>query len=115
MAPQKRTMVPRLKALARLIEDTFPDLVTELKRVSFSTDRHYFLAGTHTQLRSPGRGREGNKLIVRRRDTGRVVYTHNAAETYRCNQEVVDWIAAEQRRRASPESTAADQEVARGL
>lgn len=92
-------MVPRLKTLARLIETTFPDLVATVKRTRVSTDRP--IPGT--RLRHIGQGRYGNKLTVRRRDTGETVYSHNAAETYRCNQEVVNWIAAEQRRRAREE------------
>ena len=52
-----------------------------------NTDRH--IPGT--RLRHPGKGRYGNKLIVRDR-TGCIVFEHNTADTYRYNQEVVDWI-----------------------
>lgn len=110
-----------LKQLARLIEAAFPDLVAtaEPGRGYCNTDRD--IPGT--RLRRPGKGRTGTLLTVRRRlpktCSGRshdyrlgescsycgerrdgIVFQHNAAETYRRNQDVVDWIAAERNRRA---------------
>lgn len=93
-------MTPRLKTLAQQIEKEFPDLTATLEQGYCNTDRH--IPGT--RLRHIGKGRYGNKLVVRRRDTGEPVYTHNAAETYRNNGEVVWWIESERRRRASGSS-----------
>lgn len=76
----------RLKSLARMIEVL--GYRTVLRRVRESTDRH--IRGT--RMRHPGKGREGNKLEVYDRETGELVFEHNAAQTYRCNQEVMDWI-----------------------
>jgi hypothetical protein len=76
-----------------------------------STDTH--IAGT--RFRRPGQGRHGYRLFVYRHADGdptfrtlnargswpregeHVVLDHNAAETYRCNQEVEDWLARELR------------------
>lgn len=44
-----------------------------------------------TRLRHPGKGRTGNRLIVLDRRLN-VVLDHNAAETYRHNGEVVEWM-----------------------
>jgi hypothetical protein len=46
-----------------------------------------------TRLRHPGKGRYGNKLVVRKGDA--IVFKHNAAETYRHNEEVERWLADE--------------------
>ncbi len=44
-----------------------------------------------TRLRHPGKGRWGNKLIVKT-PKGAIAFEHNAAETYRMNYEVELWI-----------------------
>ena len=44
-----------------------------------------------TRLRRPGKGRRGNRIIVRDL-AGKIVLDHNAAETYRYNGEVERWI-----------------------
>jgi hypothetical protein len=41
-----------------------------------------------------GKGRIGNRLIVRDKLLGTKVLDHNAAETYRHNGEVVEWMKA---------------------
>lgn len=54
------------------------------------------------RLRSPGKGRTGNRLLVYPLHKGerdglgrfRPVLDHNAAETYRSNDEVERWLAA---------------------
>jgi hypothetical protein len=97
-----RDRVPSLKKLAAEIEKRFPDLVVEFYPASHplggyaSTDRD--IPGT--RLRHPGKGRKGSLLVVRKKSapselgggTGSVVFRHNAAETYRHNGDVVDWI-----------------------
>jgi hypothetical protein len=42
-----------------------------------------------TRLRHPGKGRNGNRLIVKDRKTGKIVLDHNGAETYRTNDEAL--------------------------
>ena len=111
---------PRLKALARQIEEEFPDLraVAEPGGGYCNTDRN--IPGT--RLRHPGKGRRGTLLTVWSRDVwphdtvpmtrDRIYYQHNAAETYRNNEDVIDWIAAEKRRRglAAPPAPPAEDE-----
>jgi len=46
------------------------------------------------RLRWPGKGRYGNRLIVRDEATQLVLLDHNAAETYRSNDEVESWLAS---------------------
>jgi hypothetical protein len=41
-----------------------------------------------------GKGRTGNHLIVRDKD-GNLLLSHNAAETYRHNAEVVEWMRSQ--------------------
>lgn len=45
------------------------------------------------RLRILGKGRYGNRLIVR--NNGKVVLDHNSAETYRKNVEVEIWVREE--------------------
>jgi hypothetical protein len=78
----------RLATIAKEINEVTPYTAT-IQRGYSSTDRpkpkgcRY---KTHV-----GKGRWGNQLIVRD-ETGRVVLDHNAAETYRCNEEVEEWL-----------------------
>lgn len=77
---------PRLKQLAAEIEKKFPELRARIERGFCNTDRKI------GRLRWPGKGRHGNRLIVVDRKSGKVVFDHNAAETYRANSDVVRWI-----------------------
>jgi hypothetical protein len=43
------------------------------------------------RLRWPGKGREGNRIIVCNADSKKVL-DHNSAETYRQNSEVETWL-----------------------
>jgi hypothetical protein len=79
-------MTPRLKQLAATIQAS-GRFTTKIERGYCNTDRK--IAGT--RLRHPGKGREGTRLIVYDRK-GKVVLDHNAAETYRCNADVVYWM-----------------------
>jgi hypothetical protein len=114
---------PSLKALAAKIEKEWPDLVAIVYPARHPlggfccTDRK--IPGT--RLRHPGKGRRGSRLIVSWRpghgpschgsnvhlfgvgrntcsscgwDRYRAILDHNAAETYRTNQDVVNWIAS---------------------
>lgn len=74
----------RLASLAKFINDRLPGYVAKIEPGYCNTDRKV------GRLRIPGRGRNGNKLVVRK--NGEVVFDHNAAETYRKNSEVVNWI-----------------------
>lgn len=77
-------MAPRIKTLAERIRAA--GYVAEVSKTSESTDRH--IPGT--RLRHEGKGRRGNLLTVRK--DGKVVFVHNSAETYRCNEEIVWWM-----------------------
>jgi hypothetical protein len=58
----------------------------EVERSFTSTDRQ--IPGT--RLRHVGKGRSGNRLIVR--DLGAEVLRHDSSGTYRQNSEVVWWL-----------------------
>jgi len=79
-------MARRLATIAKEINEVTPYTAT-IVRGYCNTDRK--IAGT--RLRWPGKGREGNRLIVRD-EGGNVVLDHNAAETYRMNSEVEEWL-----------------------
>jgi hypothetical protein len=82
----------RIAFLADYINRNLP-YTAEVVRGYCNTDRH--ISGT--RLRSPGKGRWGNRLIVR--DWGGcVVFDHNSAETYRTNSEIVDWIKKQEKK-----------------
>ena len=81
-------MAKKLKTLANIINHYTDKYRAYIEEGYFNTDRK--IPGT--RLRSPGKGRYGNKLVVFDTKTGNVVFTHNAAETYRMNYEVEDWI-----------------------
>lgn len=90
------TRAPRLHQLAEMINRDFPELEAVIERGYCNTDRKP--RGCRYITRK-GKGRTGNELIVySRRETnpsgiGRLqIFRHNAAETYRRNSEVVDWI-----------------------
>lgn len=90
---EAKARTPRLAELARQIEAEFQELETRIEKGYCNTDRK--IPGT--RLRRPGKGRRGNRLIVFMRGTDRfwrenVVLDHNAAETYRCNDDVVRWM-----------------------
>ena len=83
----------RLKDLAEEINRRFPKMVATVEEGYCNTDRR--LAGT--RLIHRGKGRTGNRLIVRWRHLSTIdprskIFDHNAAETYRRNSEVEDWI-----------------------
>ena len=73
---------PRLDALAKAINEKVPGVAAAIEKGFCNTDRK--IAGT--RLRSPGKGRTGNRLKVY--DTQqKVIIDHNSAETYRTNDE----------------------------
>lgn len=83
----------RLKQIVNEINANYPLLVARIEEGHCNTDRK--IKGT--RLRHPGRGRTGNRIIVRWRhlgtlDPGSVVLDHNSAETYRHNGEVEQWL-----------------------
>jgi predicted Zn-ribbon and HTH transcriptional regulator len=75
----------RLATIAREINEDIPGFTATIERGYCNTDRKM------GRLRWPGKGREGNRLIVRN-EAGKVVLDHNAAETYRNNAEVEEWL-----------------------
>lgn len=82
-------MARRLKTLATAINRNLPHLKAEIVEGYCNTDRKV------GRLRWPGKGRYGNRLIVKHRKTDEVVLDHNSVETYRNNKEVEDWFMAQ--------------------
>ena len=74
---------PRLAAIAAWINGLGNGYTAEIVRGYCNTDRQI------GRLRWPGKGREGNRLVVRAAN-GDVVIDHNSAETYRVNEEAVE-------------------------
>ena len=68
-----------------MINENMPGYTAEVVKGYCNTDRQV----PGTRLRWPGKGRTGNRIIVKK--DGTVIFDHNGAETYRCNQEVMDW------------------------
>lgn len=79
-------MARRLSTIAKDINDNCDGFTAEIVRGYCNTDRKV------GRLRWPGKGREGNRLIVRNANC-EVIFDHNAAETYRTNAEVEEWLA----------------------
>lgn len=80
-------MTQRLKKLAEII-NADGRFTAKIERGYCNTDRK--IPGT--RLRHPGKGREGNRLIVTDKLLNTKVLDHNAADTYRYNGEVVEWM-----------------------
>lgn len=72
----------RLATIAKLINQKVPGFRAEIVEGYCDTDRKI------GRLRHPGKGRYGNRLVVRNKHDV-VVIDHNAAETYRTNEEVL--------------------------
>ena len=75
---------PRLHKIASYIKENLPLYEVKIVEGYCNTDRKI------GRLRSPGKGRYGNRLIVTRKSDNSVVIDHNSAETYRQNCEVCD-------------------------
>ena len=84
----KSKMARRLKSIAQHINLTWSSYTAEIVEGYCNTDRK--IPGS--RLRHVGMGRTGNRLIVRDTRTGKIVFDHNAAETYRTNAEVEAWV-----------------------
>lgn len=82
-----RKRMPRLATLAQFIRAEMPDVTVTLEEGYCNTDRQS--AGCR-YITHVGKGRTGTRLKVHR--DGKVIYDHNAAETYRSNDDVVRWI-----------------------
>ena len=72
-----------LAQMAIVLNHYRPDLLATVEEGYCNTDRH----PKGVRWRVPGKGRVGTKLVVVKRETGRKIYSHNAAETYRRNYE----------------------------
>lgn len=85
----------RLSVIAEWINTNRPELRAVIERGHASTDSK--IPGT--RLIRKGKGRRGNRLKVYRwRDSAflgppKPILDHNAAETYRSNEEVETWLA----------------------
>jgi hypothetical protein len=77
---------PRLATIAKWINAN-TTLTAKIERGFCDTDRKF----KGSRLRWPGKGRWGNRLIVRHGT--KVVLDHNSAETYRYNAEAVRTLA----------------------
>ena len=75
----------RLSTIAKLINEKLPEFRAEIVEGYCDTDRKI------GRLRHPGKGRYGNRLQVFNKH-GRKVIDHNAAVTYRTNEEVLQTI-----------------------
>lgn len=87
-----RKRAPTIKQMAAFINKWLPHLEAHVSRTTVSTDRKY--AGS--RLRYPGAGRKGNIIEIYerpRKPLARPIHSHNAAETYRHNGELVRWVA----------------------
>lgn len=84
-------MARRLSAIAKWIEENHgkDGYRARVGPVTFNTDRKV----PGRRLRIPGKGRQGNKLVVTK--NGEEIFSHNSAETYRCNEEVERWLEEE--------------------
>jgi hypothetical protein len=87
-------MTRRLKVIAAWINANRPELCAEIERGYCNTDRQV------GRLRWPGKGRHGNRIKVFKRADKYVglkspqpLLDHNAAETYRHNDEVERWLS----------------------
>lgn len=80
-------MARRLSTIAKYINENWPGFTAKVEKSWASTDRK--IKGS--RLRWPGKGRTGNRLTVLD-PSGTKVLDHNAAETYRSNDEVERWI-----------------------
>lgn len=78
----------RLKTLARIINENMDDLHASVEYGWESTDSPI----PDARLRRVGKGRSTYKLVVTIDSTGQIVFSHNGAETYRRNDEVVQWL-----------------------
>jgi hypothetical protein len=86
----------RLKVIAEEINRLYPMFTAKIEAGYSNTDRK--IVGS--RLRVPGKGRRGNRLVVRWRslsqfDPRSLVLDHNAAEAYRYNGEVERWLSSE--------------------
>jgi hypothetical protein len=80
-------MARQLRTIARDINENHPGLRADIVEGYLNTDTPV------GRLRIPGKGRYGNRIIVRRESDGAVVLNHNAADDYRRNEEVESWLA----------------------
>jgi len=89
--PSQPARAPRLVNLCEEINRRFPEFRAEMEHWSASFDRH----PKGVRWRIPGKHREGKVLRVYWRDEpwGRPILSHNPQEAYRCNDDVVRWIA----------------------
>ena len=81
---------PKARTLKKIAEwvNSNPSLglAANTRSVVYSTDRK---AG---RLRIPGKGRKG-VLLTLTDESGKILFSHNSGETYRCNFEVERWLA----------------------
>lgn len=82
---RERVKAPRLAAIAAWINGLANGHTATIERGYCNTDRH----PKGVRWRIPGKGREGNRLIVKDQ-SGENVIDHNAAETYRTNAEALE-------------------------
>jgi len=79
-----REKAPRLKDIAWYVNNFMPEYEAEIEEGYCNTDRKI------GRLRSPGKGRYGNQIIIRNIKTNEIIIDHNSAETYRRNNDVCE-------------------------
>jgi len=79
-----REKAPRLKDIAWYVNNFMPEYEAEIEEGYCNTDRKI------GKLRSPGKGRYGNQIIIRNIKTNEIIIDHNSAETYRRNNDVCE-------------------------
>jgi hypothetical protein len=86
---------PKLPTLTKRIKELWPEYRVTCEPETVDTDRKY----PGSRLRWPGKGRPGYDLRVRKKAPTikdeyheETIFEHHSGETYRTNQEVVDWI-----------------------
>lgn len=81
----------RLSAIAEWINSNLRENGYEAKIEKSFCNTDSKIKGT--RFRRPGKGRYGNKLLVLK--NGNLIFSHDAAETYRSNDEVEFWLQQE--------------------
>ena len=79
----------QLRSIAKWVNTNAPEWLATIEKVVECTDQK--IPGT--RLRRVGKGRAGNRIILTDRETGALLLDHNAAETYRTNNEVEEWLS----------------------
>ncbi len=89
----EKRRAPRLAQLAIAVNSTtsVTGFKATIEEGYCNTDRRFRSGGRY--FRSEGKGRYGNKLVVKD-ERGKIILSHNSAETYRTNEEALRKVMA---------------------